>query len=40
MTAVQFRNPEVRLSEALATTRRAIEGPQVAYETLTLKGLR
>jgi hypothetical protein len=39
MTAVQFRNPEVRLSEALATTRRAIEGHQVTLrELLSLVG--
>lgn len=39
MTAVQFRNPEVRLSEALATTRRAIEGHQVTLrELLVLVG--
>jgi len=36
MTAVQFRNPEVRLSEALATTRRAIEGHQVTLRELLL----
>jgi len=39
MTAVQFRNPEVRLSEALANTRRAIEGHQVTLrELLVLVG--
>ena len=39
MTAVQFRNPEVRLSEALATTRRAIEGHEVTLrELLSLVG--
>ncbi|MGB7739999.1 MAG: exopolysaccharide biosynthesis protein [Steroidobacteraceae bacterium] len=39
MTAVQFRNPEVRLSEALATTRRAIEGHEVTLrELLALVG--
>ena len=36
MTTVQFRNPEVRLSEALATTRRAIEGHQVTLRELLL----
>ncbi|MBP6107469.1 MAG: exopolysaccharide biosynthesis protein [Steroidobacteraceae bacterium] len=36
MTAVQFRNPEVRLSEALATTRHAIEGHQVTLRELLL----
>ena len=36
MTIVQFRNPEVRLSEALATTRRAIEGHQVTLRELLL----
>jgi hypothetical protein len=36
MTAVQFRNPEVRLSEALATTRRAIDGHQVTLRELLL----
>ncbi|MCX7053977.1 MAG: exopolysaccharide biosynthesis protein [Proteobacteria bacterium] len=34
MTAVQFRNPEVRLSVALAGTRRAIEGHQVTLREL------
>ena len=34
MTAVQFRNPEVRLSEALTTTRLAIEGHQVTLREL------
>jgi hypothetical protein len=39
MTAVQFRNPEVRLSEALATTRGAIAGEQVTLrELLALVG--
>jgi hypothetical protein len=39
MTAVQFRNPEVRLSEALTATRHAIEGHQVTLrELLTLVG--
>ena len=39
MTAVQFRNPEVRLSEALTKTRHAIEGHQVTLrELLTLVG--
>jgi len=36
MTAVQFRNPEVRLSEALAMTRRAIEGHEVTLRELLL----
>ncbi len=36
MTVVQFRNPEVRLSEALATTRREIEGHQVTLRELLL----
>ena len=36
MTAVQFRNPEVRLSEALATARHAIEGHQVTLRELLL----
>ncbi len=36
MTAVQFRNPEVRLSEALAETRRAIEGHEVTLRELLL----
>lgn len=34
MTAVQFRNPEVRLSEALTTTRLAIEGHRVTLREL------
>jgi len=34
MTAVQFRNPEVRLSEALAATRHAIEGHRVTLREL------
>jgi hypothetical protein len=34
MTAVQFRNPEVRLSVALAATRAAIAGPQVTLRQL------
>jgi hypothetical protein len=34
MTAVQFRNPEVRLSEALAATRREISGHQVTLRQL------
>ena len=39
MTAVQFRNPEVRLSEALTSTRHAIEGHQVTLrELLALVG--
>jgi hypothetical protein len=39
MTAVQFRNPEVRLSEALATTQRAVTGHRVTLrELLTLVG--
>src|SRR5512137_2781413 len=39
MTAIHFRNPEVRLSEALATTRNAIEGDRVTLrELLTLVG--
>ncbi len=36
MTAVQFRNPEVRLSEALTTTRHAIEGHQVTLRELLM----
>ena len=36
MTAVQFRNPEVRLSEALSTTRQAIDGHQVTLRELLL----
>jgi hypothetical protein len=36
MTAVEFRNPEVRLSEALAMTRSAIEGHQVTLRELLL----
>jgi len=39
MTAVQFRNPEVRLSEALAATHREISGHQVTLrQLLTLVG--
>jgi hypothetical protein len=39
MTAVQFRNPEVRLSEALTATRHAIAGHQVTLrELLALVG--
>jgi len=39
MTAVQFRNPEVRLSEALETTRAAVSGHVVTLrELLTLVG--
>jgi len=39
MTAVQFRNPEVRLSEALQTTRAAVSGHQVTLrELLVLVG--
>jgi hypothetical protein len=34
MTAVQFRNPEVRLSEALAATHREISGHQVTLRQL------
>ena len=34
MTAVQFRNPEVRLSEALATTRDAVAGHRVTLREL------
>lgn len=34
MTAVQFRNPEVRLSVALEQTRAAIVGPQVTLRQL------
>jgi hypothetical protein len=34
MTAVQFRNPEVRLSVALAATRREISGHQVTLRQL------
>jgi len=34
MTAVQFRNPEVRLSEALTATRQAIQGHQVTLREL------
>ena len=34
MTAVQFRNPEVRLSEALTVTRHAIEGHRVTLREL------
>jgi len=34
MTAVQFRNPEVRLSAALAETRRAVSGHQVTLREL------
>jgi hypothetical protein len=34
MTAVQFRNPEVRLSVALEATRAAIAGPQVTLRQL------
>jgi hypothetical protein len=34
MTAVQFRNPEVRLSEALGTTRRAVTGHEVTLREL------
>jgi len=34
MTAVQFRNPEVRLSEALTETRHAIEGHRVTLREL------
>ena len=34
MTAVQFRNPEVRLSEALETTRRAVTGHEVTLREL------
>ena len=39
MTAVQFRNPEVRLSEALTTTRLALVGDQITLrELLALVG--
>ena len=39
MTAIHFRNPEVRLSAALTTTRNAIEGDRVTLrELLTLVG--
>lgn len=39
MTAVQFRNPEVRLSEALETTRAAVSGHEVTLrELLALVG--
>ena len=34
MTAVQFRNPEVRLSEALAATRAAVSGHEVTLREL------
>ena len=34
MTAVQFRNPEVRLSEALEATRRAVTGHEVTLREL------
>jgi len=34
MTAVQFRNPEVRLSEALQSTRRAVSGHVVTLREL------
>lgn len=34
MTAVQFRNPEVRLSEALAVTHREISGHEVTLRQL------
>ena len=34
MTAVQFRNPEVRLSEALETTRAAVSGHRVTLREL------
>ena len=34
MTAVQFRNPEVRLSEALETTRSAVSGHRVTLREL------
>jgi len=34
MTAVQFRNPEVRLSEALETTRAAVTGHRVTLREL------
>jgi len=34
MTAVQFRNPEVRLSEALEATRRAVSGHTVTLREL------
>jgi len=34
MTAVQFRNPEVRLSEALETTRAAVSGHKVTLREL------
>jgi len=34
MTAVQFRNPEVRLSEALETTRAAVSGHEVTLREL------
>jgi hypothetical protein len=34
MTAVQFRNPEVRLSEALAATQRAVSGHVVTLREL------
>lgn len=34
MTAVQFRNPEVRLSEALETTRLAVTGHRVTLREL------
>ena len=34
MTAVQFRNPEVRLSEALQSTRLAVSGQEVTLRSL------
>jgi hypothetical protein len=34
MTAVQFRNPEVRLSEALTTARQAVSGHQTTLREL------
>ena len=34
MTAVQFRNPEVRLSEALEATRAAVSGHRVTLREL------
>jgi hypothetical protein len=34
MTAVQFRNPEVRLSEALESTRAAVQGHRVTLREL------
>jgi hypothetical protein len=34
MTAVQFRNPEIRLSEALAKTAAAVQGHQVTLREL------